>query len=137
MAIDLKIVEPVDPDSAVSAFIWPQPAEVDGEYALMQKIVFNLHTAPGEIETDPTFGSGLQSIVLGLTGADQTTAMQRMASVLAKCQQDLKADMPADPAQRLVALRLVDMTYDVQKTAWTASVEVETEANTFTIDVGS
>jgi hypothetical protein len=103
----------------------------------MQKIVFNLHTAPGEIETDPTFGSGLQSIVLGLTGADQTTAMQRMASVLAKCQQDLKADMPADPAQRLVALRLVDMTYDVQKTAWTASVEVETEANTFTIDVGS
>lgn len=137
MPIDLKIVEPVSPDQAVAAFIWPQPAEVDGEYALMQKIVFNLHTVPGEIEIDPTFGSGLQTIVLGLTGADQSTAMQRMASVLAKCLQDLKSDMPADPAQRLVALHLIDMTYDVTTTSWTANVDVETEANTFTINVGS
>lgn len=137
MPIDLKVVEPVEPSGMVAAFVWPQPAEADGEYSLMQKIILNLHTVPGEVEFDPTYGSGIQTIVQGLTGADAGLAKQRMASVLAKCLQDIKSDMPADPAQRLVDLRLVDMVYQADDTSWVATVEVETEANLFTIPVSA
>lgn len=136
MPADLKILES-DAGGRLAAFIWPMPAEADGEYVLMQKIVFNLHTAPGEIETDPTFGSDLQSIVMGLTGADEQAARQRIGSVLAKCLQDLRQNPPADPAQRLTDLRLVSVEYSMEETAWIASVEVETEANTFTINVSA
>lgn len=134
MARDVKIVE--DRGGVLIPSTWPSPDTVSGEYALVQRIVKNLLTVPGEDAFDPAWGSGLSDALLGIPGQDTTSATRAASRSIQKCASDLMSSQPADPAGRLTNLRLVEVVYDMDSTSWVLSVQVATEERTFTIDTG-
>lgn len=135
MAYDVKILD-LAADGSMIAATWPHPDIVEGEYALVQRIVKNLLTELGEDQFDPDWGSGIASALLGLAGQQQEQAEQASTSALQKCQRDLLSSQPADPAGRLVSLRLRSITYDITSTSWVLEVDVETESRLLTIEAG-
>lgn len=136
MAEDLKILDPRGPSRTLIPSVWPNSGIADGQFALVQKIVKNLHTAPGEVETDPTFGSDLPGSVVGVPGQDTDRAKQIISGVLAKCVEDLTLEQPDDPDQRLVSLRLEEVEYSASDTTWYVRVIAESETTIVEFDVG-
>ena len=134
MPRDLKVVEPRE--GLLFAFTWPRPFAVEGVENLVQRIVKNLHTAPGEDEFDPDWGSDLRGLIQGIPGQDLEGARHAVSSALRKCETDLSEDQPDDPAQRLVGFTLDDLAYDPDTTSWRARVIVETEETRFAVSVG-
>lgn len=135
MALDLRILD-VDPQTrSLTSIVWPAPAFVEGVYALVQRIVMCLHTAPGDDEQDPDFGADIRGAIRGLAGQQLEEARSAVGAALRKCVDDLSAEPSSDPAQRLRDLRLASLVFSTDALEWLASVEVETDANTFIIPV--
>ena len=133
MALDLRILL-VDPKTrSLVPAIWPAPDYADGTYSLVQRIVKCLATAPGENEQDPEYGANLRGEVRHLAGQQLEEARTAVGAALRKCVDDLSVDPSTDPEQRLRDLRLASLTYSLHAQEWQAAVEVETDANVFTI----
>lgn len=135
MALDMRILVK-DPNTGIlTSAVWPSPDYTDGTYALVQRIVKCLHTAPGENEQDPEYGANLRGEVRHLSGQQLEEARTAVGAALRKCIDDLAVEPSTDPAQRLRDLRLATLVYSPQGQEWQASVEVETDANVFIIPV--
>ena len=128
MALDLKIVT-ISPQGQLAAYTWPNPAFVEGTYALVQRIYKNLMTIPGQDAFDPSWGSDLKGPLFNTPlGGDTDDARHAIAGVIQKCEMDIQSDPTDDPRQQLLSLRLLDAGYDVSATAWNISLEATTRA---------
>jgi len=134
MPRDLKVVEPRE--GLLFAFTWPRPFAVEGIENLVQRIVKNFHTAPGDDEFDPTWGSDLRGHIHGIPGQEDQRARNAVDTALRKCENDISSEPVDDPAQRLISLSLEDLVYDPGNTSWRARVFVETEETRVAVDVG-
>lgn len=133
MPLDMRIIVS-DPNTALlTSAIWPTPDYVDGTYALVQRILKCLFTAPGENEQDPEYGANLRGEIRHLSGQQLEEARTAVGAALRKCVDDLSVDPMTDPEQRLRNLTLASLNYAQQDQEWQASVEVETDANVFTL----
>ncbi len=131
MPLDMRIITKDPRTTMLTSAVWPSPDYVDGTYALVQRILKCLFTAPGENEQDPEYGANLRGEVRGLSGQQLDEARTAVGAALRKCVDDLSTDPMTDPEQRLRDLKLASLTYSAQSQEWQASVEVETDANVF------
>jgi hypothetical protein len=133
MPLDVKVLA-LSGNRLVGA-TWPNPAQVEGTYNLIQRIYMNLVTEPGSVEDDPEYGAGLRSSMFPIPGNLPDRARQVASAVLTKCRLDLQSNNSPDPAERLVDLRLEDIYYDPDVAGWRLSVTVVSEATQLTIPV--
>lgn len=136
MPVDMKFISTENAGGQLQAQLWPRPAYAEGLFSLVQKIYKCLLTKPGISEADPDFGADLIGAVQGISGQEINRAEEAVAGALQKCVSDLAVDPPNDPAQRLIALRLVLLEYDTTSTAWLIDVEVETEQTIQEFSIG-
>lgn len=137
MPRDLKIIEPIGTDRVLKLKIGTVPAAADGQFSLVQKIVKNLLTEPGDDEFEPDLGGGLRGSLAGIQGSEVARATQAAAGALRKCLEDIQSDQGPDPKQRLLDLRVSRLTFSAAETLWTLVVEVVTEAGTFAMPVST
>jgi hypothetical protein len=130
MPYDLKIVQ-LGTQGTIVGGTWPNPDFVEGEYNLVQRIVKNLMTNPGEDLFDPDWGSGIRSRLLGIPGNEVARAQNEASIAIVKCRQDVQEAMGGsnDPAEKLLDLRLSSIEYDQSRAAWSCIVVMTTEAN--------
>lgn len=129
MPRDLKTVE-VFEDGSVRPRTWPYVAVVDGEYGLVQRIVMNLLTNPGDDLFDPEWGAGLSRAIRGIPGQELELARKAVSAAVAKCAEDLAQATAAFPPEgRLLELSLEDLHYDPERAAWVCGIDVVTAAN--------
>ncbi len=121
--IDLKVVD--SHNGVLSAQSWPEPFSVAGTYSLVQQVFKCLVTNTGEDRFDTTYGSGLRSQIIKLTGQQVERVKQIVGAALQKVVSDLsEGSQSDDPAERLVNLQLIDLAYQPEETAWAVKVNV-------------
>lgn len=129
MPLDLKIVQ-LGTSGNLEGGTWPNPDFVSGEYNLIQRIVKNLLTTPGEDMFDPDWGSGLRKRIQGIAGQEISKASAAVTGALKKCVEDIQHSIVSDdPAEILQDLRLETLEYDLTRAAWVSTVSVITNAN--------
>ena len=106
-----------------------RPAKVDGDYALLQRLLVCLHTVPGDIEDAPAWGSGLIAGLSPLMGHQSTEAAQAASAALQRAQESLRADYPD------LELTLAGIAFDIDALTWSVDVTVTTAAGTRTVAV--
>ena len=131
MGNDLKFVESVN--GMLSGQTFPNPDYVSGQYALVQKIFKCLLTNSGEDVFDPTYGSGIRKSLESIPGQDVTAASTAASACLKFVVSSLTDSSVTDPAEQLLALSLLSISYDPVSTSWILEVQVTSGTSTFTI----
>jgi hypothetical protein len=131
MAADLQIVS-FSPTGRLRAVSWPDPAFVDGDYSLVQRLFKCLMTDPGDDEADPDWGAGLMTRLLGIPGNDLSAASEAVGSALRKAEDDLRGSFPV-----LLSLTARSISFDVGATEWLVDVLLTTTTGSFAVSLAS
>lgn len=133
MPLDLQILSS-DANGNLGFDAWPRPSFVDGEYALIQRVIHCLHTDLGDDSFDPGYGASLRLRIAGISGNDLEAASAAVRDALDKVLEDLtQTPVARTPDGTLKGLNLVLLTFDPGDTTWRAQITVATSENETTI----
>ena len=116
---------------------YPVPDMVDGEYALVQRIVKNFKTVPGDDEQDPGWGSALFVRLFAVPAQKVDEARSVATGALQKCLRDIQTAQPSDPLLMVSDLHLSSLVYTPETSSWDVSVEVVTASGTITVPLSN
>lgn len=136
MPLDIKILT-VSSDGSLHDQTYPVPDKADGQYSLVQKIVKNLKTDPGQDEQDPGWGSGLFSRLFGIPSQQVDAATNAATGALLKCTRDITSAQPADRSLQVLDIHLLSLEYNDATTAWDVAIEVVTSGGTIPLSVSN
>jgi hypothetical protein len=136
MPTDLKLVT-VTNSGNLAYVTWPSADYVDGSYSLVQAIVKCLFTEPGTDVYDPEYGAGLIAELSRCQPDEIGKAMDIAQSAALNVQNQLAPSFANSPdsSQRLLTIRVMDISSDLSDLSWNVSLAVTTEATTITIQV--
>lgn len=132
MPYDVKIVT-VSTAGQLTHQTYPVPDKVAGTYSLVQRVLKNMNTIPGEDEQSPGWGCALFDRLLRVPGQKDAEAKTVATGALAKCLFDLQKSPPPEPELAVTGLNLTSISYDSDENAWVLTVDLTTKSTVISI----